>query len=131
VFLFVSYGATLIVLSAFKSLEIFLPALHSIERALGGDKWMHFTLSAFLSILACFASGRVLDLAALKRAAYVYVVLFMALSLDEMMQYTLASRRFELLDLAYGSLGLLIGVLGYLSAIVVRRAKHRVRKYHV
>lgn len=95
---------------------------------------MHFTLSAFLSLLACFASGRVLDLAASKLVAYVYVLLFIALTIDEILQYTLASRRFELLDLAYGSLGLLSGGVGYLLAVVATRttrSKYSVRKYDI
>jgi len=87
---------------------------------------MHFTLSAILSILACFASGRVLDLAAIKRAVIVTAALLMALTVDEMLQYSLASRRFELLDLACGSLGLLTGALGYLSVSTFRRAKSMV-----
>jgi VanZ family protein len=113
--LFLVYAIGLIVLSACKSAEIGLTQIHGLEAWLGGDKSMHFTLSAILAVLACFASERVLDLAPITRTIVVFCVLVTALSLDEGLQYVLASRRFELLDLAFGSLGLLTGALGYLS----------------
>ncbi len=117
--IFVVYAIGLIVLSAFKSAEIGLAQIHGLEAWLGGDKSMHFTLSAILAVLACFASERVLDLAPITRTIGVGFVLLAALTLDEGLQYVLASRRFELLDLAFGSLGLLAGVLGYLSVKLV------------
>ena len=113
--LFLVYAIGLIVLSACKSAEIGLTQIHGLEAWLGGDKSMHFTLSAILAVLACFASERVLDLAPITRTIVVFCVLVTALSLDEGLQYVMASRRFELLDLAFGSLGLLTGTLGYLS----------------
>lgn len=123
VFLLV-YAIGLIVLSVCKSVEIGLPQIHGLEAWLGGDKSMHFTLSAILAVLACFASERVLDLAPITRTIGVCCVLVAALSIDEGIQYVLASRRFELLDLAFGSLGLLTGVLGYLSVrFVFSRSK--------
>ncbi|TNC83657.1 MAG: hypothetical protein CSH37_13415 [Thalassolituus sp.] len=127
VFLLV-YAIGLIVLSACKSVEIGLTQIHGLEAWLGGDKSMHFsmhfTLSAILAVLACFASERVLDLAPITRTIGVCCVLVAALSIDEGIQYVLASRRFELLDLAFGSLGLLTGVLGYLSVrFVFSRSK--------
>jgi glycopeptide antibiotics resistance protein len=76
---------------------------------------MHFTSSAILAVLACFSSERVLDLAPITRTVGACCVLIAALSLDEGLQYVMVSRRFELLDLAFGSLGLLTGALGYLS----------------
>ena len=115
VYLFVSYAIVLMLLSGLKSAEVALAQIHTIEAWLGGDKNMHFTLSAILAVLACFASKRVLDLAPITRTIVVFCVLVTALSLDEGLQYVLASRRFELLDLAFGSLGLLTGTLGYLS----------------
>jgi|DeeseametaMP0139_FD_contig_81_775469_length_728_multi_5_in_0_out_0_1 VanZ family protein len=120
VYLFVSYAIVLMLLSGLKSAEVALAQIHTIEAWLGGDKNMHFTLSAILAVLACFASERVLDLAPVTRTIGVVLLLGLALSVDEALQYTLASRRFELLDLAYGSLGLLTGVLGYLSVTFVR-----------
>lgn len=117
--IFVVYAIGLIVLSAFKSAEIGLAQIHALETWLGGDKSMHFTLSAILAVLACFASERVLDLAPTTRTIGVCFVLLSALTLDEALQYVLASRRFELLDLAFGSLGLLAGVLGYLPVKLV------------
>lgn len=118
--IFVVYGMFVLALSALKSAEIALPTLYEIERWFGGDKWMHFKLSGILAILACFASERVLDLAAIKRGLYVFPVLLAALALDEALQFITDTRRFELLDLAWGVAGLLAGVLGYLLVVVVR-----------
>lgn len=109
-----------VLLSIFKSAEIALSTLYEIERWFGGDKWMHFKLSGILAVLACFASERVLDLAPITRTLRVLPVLVVALVIDEALQYLTASRRFELLDLAWGVTGLLAGVLGYLLVVLVR-----------
>lgn len=122
---FISYGVVLILLSAFKSAEIGLTYIYGVEHWLGGDKWMHFKLSGILAILACFASERVLDLAAIKRTLFVLPALVLALALDEALQYVTASRRFELLDLVWGVCGLLSGVIGYLLAMSVRHGANR------
>ncbi|MEC8522754.1 MAG: hypothetical protein VXZ24_00720 [Pseudomonadota bacterium] len=111
--IFLSYGVLLLLMSAFKTAELLLPQITWLEQALGGDKWMHFKLSILLAVLACLASTQVLDLRPISRALVVFGVLLFALALDEALQYGLASRRFELLDLAYGSAGLLCGTLGY------------------
>lgn len=120
VYVFIVYGALLLVLSVLKSVEVALPTVYGIEHWLGGDKWMHFKLSGILAILACFASERVLDLAAIKRTLRVLPVLVLALAIDEALQFMTATRRFELLDLAWGVLGLLAGALGYLLVVFVR-----------
>jgi len=119
--IFLSYGALLILLSTFKSAELYLHQINWLEDSLGGDKWMHFKLSTLLAILACFASERVLDLRPIMRTLFVFGVLLVALALDEALQYGMASRRFELLDLAYGSAGLLCGTLGYFVVGTLRR----------
>lgn len=111
--IFLSYGVLLLLMSAFKTAELLLPQITWLEHTLGGDKWMHFKLSILLAVLACLASAQVLDLRPISRALVVFGVLLLALALDEALQYGLASRRFELLDLAYGSAGLLCGTLGY------------------
>jgi glycopeptide antibiotics resistance protein len=121
VYVFILYGVLLLALSVFKSAEVALPTVYEIERWLGGDKWMHFKLSGILAILACFASERVLDLAAIKRTLRVFPVLALALATDEALQFLTATRRFELLDLMWGIAGLLTGVLGYLLVIVARK----------
>ncbi|MGB0504028.1 MAG: hypothetical protein ACPGGD_08240 [Thalassolituus sp.] len=120
VYVFIVYGALLLALSAFKSAEVALPTVYGIERWLGGDKWMHFKLSGILAILACFASERVLDLAAIKRTLRVFPVLVLALAIDEALQFLTATRRFEFLDLAWGVSGLLAGALGYLLVVFIR-----------
>lgn len=121
VYVFVLYSVFLLSLSVLKSVEVALPTVYQIERWLGGDKWMHFKLSGILAILACFASERVLDLAAIKRTLRVFPVLALALATDEAFQFLTATRRFELLDLMWGIAGLLTGVLGYLLVIVARK----------
>lgn len=118
--LFIGYGILVLLLSIFKSAEIALPTLYEIEKWFGGDKWMHFKLSGILAVLACFASERVLDLAPIIRTLRVLPVLVVALVIDEALQYLTVSRRFELLDLAWGVTGLLAGVLGYLLVDFVR-----------
>ena len=127
VLLFVSYVATLISLSAFKSLEIYLPTLFLIERLMGGDKWMHLKFSAILSILACFASERVLDLAAFRRMLVVLMSLMLALAIDESLQYLLVSRRFEFLDYAYGLSGVVSGISLYALILAARSAGNHKR----
>ena len=123
--LFVVYAVVLVGLSGFKSAELYLSQIHGLEHWLGGDKWMHFKLSALLSILACFASERVLDLAPIKRILCVLCVLLISLVVDEALQYGVSSRRFELLDLAYGISGLLSGILGYLAVTAIKRRVNR------
>jgi glycopeptide antibiotics resistance protein len=120
VYVFILYGVLLLALSVFKSAEVALPTVYGIERWLGGDKWMHFKLSSILAILACFASERVLDLAAIKRTLRVFPVLVLALAIDEALQFLTATRRFEFLDLVWGVSGLLAGALGYLLVVFVR-----------
>jgi glycopeptide antibiotics resistance protein len=120
VYVFILYGVLLLALSVFKSAEVALPTVYGIERWLGGDKWMHFKLSGILAILACFASERVLDLAAIKRTLRVFPVLVLALAIDEALQFLTATRRFEFLDLVWGVSGLLAGALGYLLVVFVR-----------
>ena len=120
VYVFILYGVLLLALSVFKSAEVALPTVYGIERWLGGDKWMHFKLSSILAILACFASERVLDLAAIKRTLRVFPVLVLALAIDEALQFLTATRRFEFLDLVWGVSGLLAGALGYLLVVFIR-----------
>jgi glycopeptide antibiotics resistance protein len=120
VYVFILYGALLLTLSVFKSAEVALPTVYGFERWLGGDKWMHFKLSGILAILACFASERVLDLAAIKRTLHVFPTLVLALAIDEALQLLTVTRRFEFLDLAWGVSGLLAGALGYLLVVFVR-----------
>ena len=123
VLLFISYGLSLVVLSVFKSAEIFLPQIYALEHWLGGDKWMHFKLSAMLAVLTCFASERVLDLAPFRRILVATLCLALALSIDEALQGVFASRRFELADLAYGCSGVLAGVVGYLAVVWVKTGR--------
>lgn len=125
VYVFILYGVLLLALSMFKSAEVALSTVYGIERWLGGDKWMHFKLSGILAILACFASERVLDSAAIKRTLRVFPVLALALATDEALQFLTTTRRFEFLDLVCGVSGLLAGALGYLLVVFVRNGVTR------
>ena len=100
-------------LSLFKSLGLQLEQIYALEEWLGGDKWAHFQLAAVLAVLGCFAFDRVLNLRPYWSVVPVFVVLALALAIDETLQYALASRRFEVLDFACGLAGLASGCFVY------------------
>lgn len=88
---------------------------------------MHLKFSAILSILACLASERVLDLAAFRRMLVVLLSLMLALAIDESLQYLLVSRRFEFLDYAYGLSGVVSGISLYALILAARSAGNHKR----
>jgi hypothetical protein len=113
IFLFIAYCLLLLLLTTFKSAELFLPAIYQLEAWLGGDKLMHLKLSILLSLFACMAAQGFKYLAALKlvwRLFFIQIFLMLALLLDESHQYLAYSRRFEWLDYYYGISGLFIGL---------------------
>tara|TARA_Y100000296_G_scaffold48185_1_gene55210 strand:- start:4724 stop:5140 length:417 start_codon:yes stop_codon:yes gene_type:complete len=124
---FLLYCIFLICLSGLKSAGLFLPHIYDLEQWMGGDKWMHLKFSAILSILACFASERVLDLAAFRRMLVVLLSLMLALAIDESLQYLLVSRRFEFLDYAYGLSGVVSGISLYALILAARSAGNHKR----
>jgi VanZ family protein len=110
------YCCLLLILSFFKSAELFLPAIYQLEALLGGDKLMHFKLSILLSLLACAGALKLKLWGDLKRGwkfFLIQLVLMMALLLDESFQYFASTRRFEWLDYLYGISGLFIGLVLY------------------
>ena len=111
---FILYLLLLVLMSTFKSLEIFIPQIHALEQWFGGDKAMHFALAALLSLLACFASEQVFRLKKTKRILTILATLGACLLLDELLQYQVPSRKFDLMDLAAGYSGLLAGSVIYL-----------------
>jgi hypothetical protein len=120
---FTLYCCLLLMLSFFKSAELFLPAIYQFEAWLGGDKLMHLKLSVVLSVLACFAVSNIKKGFALNifwRLLFVHLFLVSCLLLDEAHQYLASSRRFELMDFYYGAVGLFIGLLLYCCFFAVK-----------
>jgi hypothetical protein len=112
-----------LLLSFFKSAELFLPAIYQFQAWLGGDKLMHLKLSIILSVLACFAVSNIkksFPLNTFWRLLWMQLFLVFCLLLDEVHQYLAASRRFEWLDFYYGAGGLLIGMSIYCSFLAVK-----------
>lgn len=106
----------LLVLSAFKTLELYLSYIYQLERFLGGDKLMHFKLSAVLSFLALLAflspQKKLSELVSL--IALIFCFLLAGLGLDELHQALTSTRRFEWMDLAYGVGGIVFGMSVFL-----------------
>jgi hypothetical protein len=114
--IFTFYCCLLLMLSLFKSAEVFLPAIYQFQGWLGGDKLMHLKLAVVLSVLACCAVSNIkmgFALHTFWRLLAVQSLLAACLLLDEAHQYLAATRRFEWLDFYYGASGLLIGVSVY------------------
>ena len=83
---------------------------------LGGDKLMHLQLAMLLSFLACLASREFFVRRSIVlgwQLLIVFVLLSAGLFLDELHQYILSSRVFELMDTAFGILGVTIGLIVY------------------
>ncbi|MDF1762621.1 MAG: VanZ family protein [Oleibacter sp.] len=107
------YGVFLVGLSVCKSAEWFLPQLYVIEHWLGGDKWMHLTLSTILASLVFFATERKIGMTGVKRVTILFVILFVLLATDELLQYFVSTRRLDIKDFVAGMTGLVLGLLFY------------------
>jgi hypothetical protein len=113
IIIFIIYCLILLLLTVFKSAELYLPAIHQLQAWLGGDKLMHLKLAVILSIFACAAALKLKVWGELKlvwRLFFIQLFLMTALLLDESHQYLAYSRRFEWLDYYYGISGLFIGL---------------------
>jgi VanZ family protein len=116
--IFVLYCFFLLSLSALKSAGLFLPLLLQFEAMLGGDKLMHLQLALVLSLLACLASRVFFVRKAIAlpwQLMAVFIILSAGLLLDELHQYLLSSRHFELMDTAFGVTGVALGLGAYCS----------------
>jgi len=123
IIIFIVYCLVLLLLTVFKSAEMYLPAIHQLQAWLGGDKLMHLKLSLLLSLFACIAGRRLKILGSLKLPGQLFCIqlfLVTALLLDESHQYLTHSRRFEWLDFSYGVLGLFIGLNIYGLLVVLK-----------
>jgi hypothetical protein len=128
---FTVYCCLLLMLSFFKSAEVFLPAIYQFQEWLGGDKLMHLKLSIILSVLACFAASDIKKNFPLKtvwRLLFIQLFLASCLLLDEAHQYWAVSRRFEWMDFYYGAGGLLIGLSIFCCFLGVKFAYKFMRK---
>ena len=115
-FVFIIYCFFLLLLTTLKSAGLFLPFLLQFEAMLGGDKLMHLQLAMILSLLACWASREFFvrrSIALVWQLLLVFLLLSVGLLLDELHQYLLSSRHFELKDTAFGILGVTIGLIVY------------------
>jgi energy-coupling factor transporter transmembrane protein EcfT len=129
--IFTFYCCLLLMLSLFKSAEVFLPAIYQFQGWLGGDKLMHLKLALVLSVLACVAASNIkkrFPLHTFWRVLLMQSLLASCLLLDEAHQYFATSRRFEWLDFYYGAGGLLIGVSVYCCFLGVKVAYRLVLK---
>ncbi|MBL4799491.1 MAG: VanZ family protein [Oleispira sp.] len=129
IIIFVLYCFFLLTLSALKSAGLFLPLLLQFQAMLGGDKLMHLQLATILSLLACLAFQiffvrKAIDL--IWQLLVIFVVLSTALLLDELHQYLLSSRHFELMDTVFGILGIAIGLVVYCAVVVIKNYRAKV-----
>lgn len=123
---FFVYGFFLVLLSFFKTIEIFLPYIHALEAGLGGDKLMHLQLATLLTTLALLAFG---SHASLKKKAssmtflqvairgiFVCLIIASGLLADELLQSMVSTRRFEWSDFNYGASGIAASAIIYVSS---------------
>jgi len=117
------YGSFLIALSVFKTSEIFLPQIYQFEAFLGGDKWMHFKLSSLLAFIALLAftpaTKEIFKL--IVRTIIICILLAAGLLIDEFHQSLASTRRFEWLDFIYGLSGIGLGLVCYLTVLLLMR----------
>ncbi len=115
------YGSFLIALSIFKTSEIFLPQIYQFEAFLGGDKWMHFKLSSLLAFIALLTftptTKEIFKL--MIRTITICILLVAGLLMDEFHQALASTRRFEWLDFIYGLSGIGLGLVCYLTVLLL------------
>ena len=119
---FVLLASLLVVMSSLHSMNLFVPELKALERAIGGDKNMHLVMSSLLAFLGCMSASRYV------RSAYFSVVvvlplLALALAADEVLQRFSAVRSFDWQDLKAGLLGIIFGGASYLIVCIISRLR--------
>ncbi len=108
--LFVLYCALLLLMSGFKSAEMYLHYINGLEKWLGGDKLMHLYLAMVLALLAMPVARAVNYKNKALNVFTLFVILIACLLLDELHQAMLGSRHFDWHDTLFGGLGLIIGL---------------------
>jgi len=110
VIVFVLYCALLLLMSGFKSAEMYLQAINGFEKWLGGDKLMHLYLAMVLAFLAMPVARAASYKNKALNVVSLFVILMSCLLLDELHQAGVGSRYFEWQDTLFGGLGLIIGL---------------------
>jgi len=110
VIVFVLYCALLLLMSGFKSAEMYLQAINGFEKWLGGDKLMHLYLAMVLAFLAMPVARAVNYKNKALNVFTLFITLMACLLLDELHQAGVGSRYFEWQDTLFGGLGLIIGL---------------------
>ena len=113
---FFSYALILLCLSVCKSIVLFTPYILSLEKLMGGDKWLHFWLAMPLPPLLLWATATC-RVPLIHRLFLSLVLLSLAIVSDEVLQFWLSHRHFDWLDSFYGVAGIVGGGLIYLILI--------------
>ncbi len=108
--LFALYCAVLLLMSGFKSAEMYLQTINGFEKWLGGDKLMHLYLAMVLAFLAVPVARAVTYKNITLNVFTLFIILITCLLLDELHQAMVDSRHFDWHDTLYGGLGLIIGL---------------------
>ena len=113
VVLLILYVLFLMFMTGFKSAQLYLPFISSLEASLGGDKLMHFYLASLLAVLAwpvarLFNNKKYSPFLVL---FFLFLILSICLLLDELHQTLISARYFDLSDTLYGMSGLVLGLL--------------------
>ena len=107
---FFLYCAALLLMSGFKSAEMYLHYINGFEKWLGGDKLMHLYLAMVLALLAMPVARAVTYKNKALNVFTLFIILITCLLLDELHQAMVGSRHFDSHDTLYGGLGLIIGL---------------------
>lgn len=118
--LFAGYALCLTFLSVSKNLGYFTPELRDMQNWLGGDKHVHFIAALVLGLGATFLLHYQSAKWHLKLGAIVMLIAFF-LTIDEMLQFFIKTRVFDIYDLYYGWAGL---ILGLILGLIVRYLAH-------
>ncbi len=108
--LFVLYCALLLLMSGFKSAEMYLQYINGLETWLGGDKLMHLYLAMVLAFLALPVARALKVKNKALNVVTLFVLLMSCLLLDELHQAGVSSRHFDWHDTLFGGLGLIMGL---------------------
>ncbi len=111
VILFVLYCALLLLMSGFKSAEMYLQTINGFEVWLGGDKLMHVYLAMVLAFLALPVARAVNYKNKALNVFTLFIILITCLLLDELHQSMVGSRHFDWHDTLFGGLGLMVGLI--------------------
>ncbi|MEY8199707.1 MAG: VanZ family protein [Colwellia sp.] len=110
VMLFALYCTVLMLMSGFKSAEMYLQYINSLEMWLGGDKLMHLYLALVLAFLALPVASVISVKGKISTVFTLFAMLMVCLLLDELHQAGVSTRYFDWYDTLFGGLGLMVGL---------------------